>query len=534
MANGGKMKTAGSGPRAADPPRGGGLTIAVQATPSTFDPAVSWEAVDVAIMHAIMQGFFRYAAASGEAGTRLEPCLAVEVPTRVNGGISADGRTITIDLREGVRFQPPVDREVTSGDFKYSFERMMNPRMTPLAPATYFYGGVAGAREFAEGRAREIRGFEAVDDHTVRITLNRPDPSFLDVLTLDFCDVVPREWVERWGPEFGRHPLGTGPFALDEWTPREIRLSRHPDYWEDGKPYLDRLHYALSHSPTVALHLLQAGEVDCLGNGVPPSDVAALAADPRWREQLVSQPLLAAVYLFLNTQMKPFDDVRVRQAVSWAVDREKLVGLLAGQGEALHQVYPPGLPGHQPDRRYYGHDPDQSRRLLAEAGLSHGFSTTLYCDNVDPDPQLMQAVCADLAAVGIDAELKTMTNASFAMLQTTPRALPMGFYAWFMDFPDPVDWIAPLFTKAASANAGVNSSFWSSPVLDGMLGEAQALTDPATRLARFVDMQDLVMAEVPYVPLFSMAQTTMCSRRVGGFYLHPVYEIDPTGFWEQP
>jgi len=517
----------------ARPRRGGGLTVAYQATLASLDPAITWEILDVAIIHAVFQGFFRYASAPGVDGTRLEPCLAVEVPTRSNGGVSPDGTTLTIRLRKGVRFQPPVEREVTAADFKYSFERMMNPRVTPLAPATYFYSDVAGAREFAEGRADEIAGVELLDDHTVRISLTRPDPSFLDLLTLEFCDLVPRESVEHWGAEFSGHPVGTGPFMLEQWGPREVNLVRNPLYWEDGRPYLDRLRYVLSSSPAMALHQLEAGQVDCLGNGVPPADVGGLRGDPTRRDQLRSAPLLAAVYLFLNTQMKPFDDVRVRQAVSWAVDREKLVRLQAGQGSPLFQVFPPGLPGHQPERRYYGHDPDRARGLLAEAGLPDGFSTSLYTDNVEPDPQLMRSVCDDLAAIGIKAELKILTTASFAMLQTTPRALPMGLYAWFMDFPDPVDWIAPLFTKS-STNAGVNSSFWTSDVLERMLDEARSLTDPHDRIARFVDMQDLVMSQAPYVSLYSMAKTTMCSPRVGGFYLHPVYDIDPTGFWEKP
>jgi ABC-type transport system substrate-binding protein len=517
---------------AAQPRRGGAITIAYQTTPWTLDPAVSWEVTDNAITHVIFQGFFRYCAASGEAGTQLEPCLAVEVPSRANGGLGDDGTTITIRLREGVMFHPPVSREVTAEDFKYSFERMMNPRVTPLAPATYFYLGVVGAREFYEGRARSIAGFEAVDRYTVRIRLAQPDPSFLNALTLEFCDVVPREWVERWGAEFGKHPLGTGPFVFQRWTAnREVVLARNPAYWEAGLPYLDEVKYALSFAPDVALRLLKSGRVDCLGDGIPPGDVAAIEDDSDWRDCVRAQPLIATTYLFLNVQMRPFDDPIVRRAVSWAIDRDKLERMLAGTGKALYQLYPPGLPGHQPDKTYYGYDPDKSRALLAEAGLPQGFSTSVYCDNVEPSPQLMRAVCNDLAAVGIAADVKPLTNASFVMLQGTSRALTMGAYAWWMDFPDPVDWIAPLFTQSVSANSGVNSSFWSSPDLDRMLAEAQSLTDPQARLARFHTIQDFIMGEAPYVTLFSMAKTTMCAPIVGGFYLHPVYEIDPTRFW---
>jgi hypothetical protein len=116
------------------------------------------------------------------------------------------------------------------------------------------------------GKADEISGFKVVDDSTVEITLKSPDLSFLNALTMEFCDVVPQEWVEKWGKEINRHPLGTGRFMFDHWTPgQEIVLKKNPNYWEEGKPYLDEIKYALSFNPSTALLKLQQGEVDALG-----------------------------------------------------------------------------------------------------------------------------------------------------------------------------------------------------------------------------------------------------------------------------
>ena len=124
------------------------------------------------------------------------------------------------------------------------------------------------------GKADEISGFKAVDDYTVEITLKSPDLSFLNALTMEFCDVVPQEWVEKWGKQINRHPLGTGRFMFDHWTPgQEIVLKKNPNYWEEGKPYLDEIKYALSFNPSTALLKLQQGEVDALGDGIPPSDI---------------------------------------------------------------------------------------------------------------------------------------------------------------------------------------------------------------------------------------------------------------------
>jgi ABC-type transport system substrate-binding protein len=492
---------------------------------------VAWNVIDWQIEHDIYQGFLQYAHESGQAGTELIPCLATEVPNTENGGISADGKTYTFHLRKGVMFQPPVSREVTAADFKYSFERMMTE---PRAPATSFYMGVVGADAFMKGKAKEITGFKAVDDYTVEITLKAPDLSFLNAVTMDFCDVVSKEWVEKWGKQFNRHPLGTGPFVFQKWTAgREIVLARNPQYWEEGRPYLDGIDYQLSFSPSTALLKLQRSEVDVLGDGVPVADLARVKVDPKWKQQLFSQPLVAISYMFMNVDMKPFDDVKVRQALSWAIDRDKLVKLQGGQAMSLWQFYPKGMPGYQEGKVYYGYDPAKAKQLLADAGYPDGFKTMLYTDNVDPNPKLWQSVQADLAAVGVQAGLKTMSNNTFYTQQGTPNTLTAGSFGWWMDFPDPSDWIAPLFSKASAVEGGMNSSFWWSPELEKMFTEAQAMTDPQARIDEFTAMQEYIATQAPYVPCYQPIQTTMCTESTGGFYLHPVYQIDPTQYWKK-
>jgi peptide/nickel transport system substrate-binding protein/oligopeptide transport system substrate-binding protein len=512
------------------PTQGGTLTLSYLTEPSSLDPAIAWNVIDWQIEHDIYQGFLQYAHESGEAGTELIPCLATEVPSTANGGISADGKVYTFHLRTGVKFQPPVNREVTAEDFKYSFERMMS---APRAPATSFYMGVVGADAFMKGKADEISGFKVVDPTTVEITLKSPDLSFLNAITMDFCDVVPKEWVDKWGKQFNRHPLGTGPFVFQKWTAgREIVLTRNPQYWETGKPYLDTIDYQLSFSPSTALLKLERGEVDVLGDGVPTADLVRVQADPDLKNQIYSQPLVAISYMFMNVDMKPFDDVKVRQALSWAINRDKLVKLQGGQAMSLWQFYPKGMPGYQEGKVMYGYDPAKAKQLLAEAGYPDGFKTMLYTDNVDPNPKLWTSVQADLAAVGVQAELKTMSNNSFYTQQGTPNTLTAGSFGWWMDFPDPSDWIAPLFSKSSAVEGGMNSSFWWSPELEKMFTEAQKMTDPAARIQKFSDMQDYIATQAPYVPCYQPIQTTMCTPTTGGFYLHPVYQIDPTQYWK--
>ena len=527
---GGGSSTASTG--AADTPqKGGTLTLAYLSEPSSLDPAVAWNVIDWQIEHAIFESFFRYVAKPGEAGTQLEPCLATEVPTVANGGISADGKTITIHLRKGVMFQPPVSREVTAQDFKYSFERMLR---SPLAPGTSFYMGVVGAQAYYDKKVDTVKGFKVVDPSTIEIDLTSPDLSFLNALTMEFTDVIPKEWVDKWGKKINRHPLGTGPFVFDHWTPgQEIVLSRNPSYWETGRPYLDLIDYKLSYNPSTALLKLQQGQVDALGDGIPPADLARVTVDPKWKPYVYSQPLIAISYVLMDVKIKPFDNLKVRQAVSWAINRDRVIKLLGGQGTALWQAYPEGLPGHVPDKKFYGYDPAKAKALLAEAGFPNGFKTTYYTDNVDPDPKIAQSIQADLAAVGIKADLKTVSNNTYYTLQSQPGKVAMGSFGWWMDFPDPVDWIIPLFSKSNAVEGGMNSSFWWSPTLEKMLVEAQKMTDPQARLAKYDEMQTYIMSQAPYATVYSPMQTTMCSTSTGGFYLHPVYQIYPGSYWKK-
>ena len=530
----GSTSTTGGSSAAAttDTPKSGGtLTLSYLTEPSTLDPAIAYNVIDWNVEHDVFQSFFRYQPKPGDAGTVLEPCLATQVPSVANGGLSADGRTITIHLRPGVKFQPPVNRLVTAADFKYTFERMMS---SPLSPGTGFYTNVVGAQAFMDKKAKTITGFKVLDPSTIQISLNQPDLSFLNALTMEFTDVLPKEWVAKWGKQVNRHPLGTGPFMFDHWTPgQEIVLKKNPNYWESGKPYLDQIDYKLSYEPTTALLKLESGQVDALGDGVPPADLLRVKTSPQWKPYVFQQQLIAISYVLMNVNMKPFDNLQVRQAVSWAINRDKVVKLLGGQAAALWQLYPPGLPGYQPGKKYYGYDPAKAKALLAQAGYPNGFKTTYYTDNVDPDPKIAQSIQADLQAIGINASVKTVSNDTYYALQGEPGKVPIGSFGWWMDFPDPVDWFVPLFSKSAAVPGGMNSSFWWSPTAEQLFADAQAITDPKARLAKFDELQAYILSQAPYASVYAPMQTTMCSTTTGGFYLHPVYQLDPANYWKK-
>ena len=213
----------GSSPAStAAPVKGGTLVATYQGEPQGLDPAIDWEGQGWAIEHCLFNNFIKYASKPGTAGTEMLPDLATELPTTENGGISKDGTVYTFHLKKGIKFAPPVDREVTSADFKYSFERMM---ADPKAPATGFYTGVVGAQAFMDGKAKEITGYQTPDKYTVVIHLSHPDMAFMGAMAMSFTDVV----AEGVGPEVGPAdqppPAGHRPLPVRPLDARARRSS---------------------------------------------------------------------------------------------------------------------------------------------------------------------------------------------------------------------------------------------------------------------------------------------------------------------
>ncbi len=526
---GGSGTSSGATPSAAGgtPVKGGTLQVTYMGEPQYLDPAIDWEGNGWSIEHCMFNTLLTYSSGVQSAGTKLVPDLATAMPTVTNGG-----KTYTFHLRKGIKFAPPVNREVTAADWKWSFERMMNPKTTPTPPGTGFYTSIVGATAFNAGKASSITGVKVVDPYTLQIDLVKPDVTILSALTMSFTDVVPKEWVKKWGKDFVRHPLGTGPYMLDHWTPaQEIVLVRNPN-WTDwrgvGQAWVDSVKVTLSVNPQTALLRLKRGDNDLLGDYIAPSDYAAVTHDPVWKSQVAEEPAIAIDYLFMNVQMKPFDNLQVRQAVSWAIDTTKTLKLISGAGSSLTQIYPAGLPGHVEGSGavFYGYDPAKAKQLLAAAGYPNGFSTTIYSHNVDPWPKVTQSIQNDLAQVGIKANVKFLDRATYWTLIGEPKKVPMGLQDWWQDFPDPSDFVVPLFSKSNAVPGGANPSFWWSPRVEALLAKSWSVTDQTQRLQMFDQMQQIIMDQAPAVPLYQPNVNTVYSKRVGGFYLHPVWIFD--------
>ncbi|WP_343081014.1 ABC transporter substrate-binding protein [Ostreiculturibacter nitratireducens] len=493
---------------------GGSIVITYKDDVATLDPAIGYDWQNWSMIKSLFDGLMDYVPGT----TTLRPGLAESYE------ISEDGLSYTFHLRAGVKFHN--GREMTADDVKYSLDRVTDP--ATQSPGAGFFGSIAG---FENAGPDGLSGVEVVDPATVKITLSRPDATFLHVMALNFASVVAKEAVDEAGADFGKKPVGTGAFKLGEWTlGQRLVFEKNADYWRDGVPYLDSVVFEVGQEPVVALLRLQNGEVDVPGDGIPPAKFTEVMGDPAQAARVVQGGQLHTGYITLNVTIPPFDNLDVRKAVNMAINKERITQIINGRAVPATQPLPPSMPGYTEGYAGYPYDVEGAKALLAGAGLADGFETDLYVMNTDPNPRIAQAIQQDLSAIGIKANIQSLAQANVIEAGGAGTA-PMiwsGGMAWIADFPDPSNFYGPILGCAGAGEGGWNWSKFCDEALDAKAVEADSLSDPTKaeeRLKLWSDVYMGVMEEAPWVPVFNEERYTMKSERMGGedaLYVDPV------------
>lgn len=503
---------------AADIKNGGSMVVTYKDDVATLDPAIGYDWQNWSMIKALFDGLMDY-----EPGTTtLRPNLAESYE------MSADGMTYTFKLRQGVKFHN--GRALAADDIKYSIERTVNP--ATQSPGAGFFGSIKGFEEATAGDG-SLSGITVVDPQTVRIELSRPDATFLHVMAINFSFAVPKEEVEKSGADFGKQPVGTGAFKLAEWVlGQRVVFERNPDYFEQGLPHLDQITFEIGQEPTVALLRLERGEVDVLGDGIPPARFLEVRGNAKNKGLIAEGGQLHTGYVTMNVTMKPFDDVRVRRAVNMAINKDRIVRIINGRAVPATQPLPPTMPGHAKEYKGYAFDQNKAKALLAEAGFPDGFDTEILANNTDPNPRIVQAIQQDLAAVGIRAAVKTLAQANVIAAGGEQQGAPMiwsGGMAWIADFPDPSNFYGPILGCAGAVPGGWNWSWYCNKDLDAKAAAADAMVDPAKEEERTAAWRDIylkIMEDAPWAPVFNEQRFTMHSARMGGpdaIFVDPVH-----------
>ena len=500
------------------PKQGGDIVVTYKDDITTLDPAIGYDWVNWSMIKSLYSRLMDYKPGTPD----LEPSLAESFT------VSPDGLTYTFKLRKGVKFSN--GREVVASDVKYSIERAVNPKTQ--GPGAGFFGAIQGAEDVTGGKSETLSGIETPDAGTVVFKLSRPDATFLHVLAINFASVVPKEAVDAAGGDFGKKPVGSGTFVLKDWTiGQKLTFARNPDYFVKGMPHIDGFTVEVGQEPLVALLRLQKGEVDIAGDGIPPAKFLDIKNSSDGAKMIVDGEQLNTGYVTLNTKVKPFDNVKVRQAVNMAVNKERITRILNGRATPANQPLPPLMPGYDKDFKGYAYDVAKAKALLAEAGFPNGFETTLYSTNTDPQPRIAQAIQQDLAAVGIKADVRALAQANVIAAGGTEGEAPMiwsGGMAWIADFPDASNFYGPILGCAGAVPGGWNWSWYCNKDLDARAIAADSMSDPAKaaeRTAAWGKVFTDIMADAPWVPVINERRVVAKSLRMGG--ADNIY-IDPT------
>jgi len=470
---------------------GAELVVAVSTEPPGLDPTTNAAGV---IRLLLQHNLYENLVQADENGN-LYGQLAV------SWEVSPDALVYTFHLRSGVRFHDgtPCDADAV----RRSFLRAMDPQTRH--PRREFFAG--------------IEAIETPDPQTVRFLLRAPDASFLAVLALGDSVIVP-----AGAADMARSPVGTGPFRFAEWRPGySLRLVRFDGYYLPGFPELDALTFRFIPDPAAQLAALRAGDVDVVAE-VVPEIAATLTGDPELR--VLSRPQDLVQILATNTARAPFNDLRVRQALAHAVDRDQLIALVShGFASPIGSHLAPSALYYADMTWVHPHDPARARELLAAAGFPDGFATTLTLPaNYPIHVRTGELLAAQLQQVGIRAELRLVDWGTWLSRVFGQADYDLTVIAHIGRL-DP----APMLTGYGPGRPDFYfRRGWSSPELDQLLRDGMATADPETRRIIYTAAQHLIAAEAVNVFLAAPHQILALRPGVTDVKILPHYVLDFT------
>ncbi|MCL1798888.1 MAG: ABC transporter substrate-binding protein [Eggerthellaceae bacterium] len=442
--------------------------------------------------------------------------------------VSDDATVFTFKLREGALFHN--GEPVTAQDFKFSWERMCNPN-TADEPSviSYHIDKVVGYDAMLEGTATELVGLKTLDELTFEVTLSEPFADFVYVASHPALGPIPSGGAADDFATFSRAPIGNGPFMMDgTWVDDQyIQVKRFDDYYGE-KAKIDGCDFLIFKSPDTAFTEFQAGNLDLsmIANGQIESTKAAYGNSvDGYTANPGAQTLMGAesstYYFVINLEDKFFASKDVRRAVSLAINRQAICDtIFEGSRTPATGIVPPGIEGYRPDAWPYAkYDIEAARQALADAGFPGGEGLPpikLSCNSGGGHEEIMQMVQADLAAIGIKAELDSMEWASYlSALQNGNYQI--GRLGWIADYPIMDNFLYPLFYT----DNGDNRSGYSNKEVDEKIIAARAITDTAERIKLYQEVDDILGEDAVVVPVMYYCHHDVASDRVKNLFYGP-------------
>ncbi len=509
----------------------------------TLEPVMSNSNQSIWALAMMMEGLVQY-----DKQNNLIPCIAK------SWSISEDGLAYTFNLRTDAQFHDDPcfklnggkGRRVTAYDFKYCLERVNNPK-TKTRGSWVFRDKIKGAQEYIDYMSGKstlavdgISGLKVANDSTFIIELTKPFSPFLSILTMSYGYVYPKEAVEHYGDKFGQNPVGSGPFKFSRWIfDQELIYEKNNSYWDKDEqgnrlPYLDGVKITFTQSSETEYLDFRNGKYDFHDPSSETfdqiTDKSGNLVEPGEKDFLMKkQPWLQTVFFGMMQSKElpggidgPFaDNKKLRQALNYAVDRDKIMNfVLKNRGmAAVNGPLPPGMPGFDSTIKGYKYDKDKALQLLSEAGYPNGkgLDLTLVTGNEEIQKTIAIAVQEQFKSLGIQLKLDQLVQSTLISKQEE-GVFPFWRASWGADYFDPENFMALFYSKNITPK-GPNRVGYSNPEIDELYERSLSVTDFAERKKIYDAMQQIVIDDAAWLFMYYNEKVYLLKKNIEGFYL---------------
>jgi ABC-type transport system substrate-binding protein len=469
--------------------------------------------------------------------------------------ISSDRRIYNFKIKDNVYFHN--GRKLTAFDVKHTIERLANPHNLPASQEWLFKDlPVKGLAKYQKDCLNNVQGADlsgviAFDDNLVQIILDNPTPLLLKELALPVFSIIPKEETDKWGSEFGDHPVGSGPYALVSSSPTRVVLKKNPRYFETDLPNISNLTYRVVPRLNDEYRLFKEGELD--QTDIPDSEMDKLIQKAEWDKmgvnvfdssnfndrslsEIIKEPKLVNTFLGINTRKKMLNNVKFRQALNYSVNKTKLISRIL-KYKAIESVGP--LPEHFPGategrKAPYPFDQVKAKKLFYEVGLvdtnedgileykGSPVTLNLWYYNDKEAENVCRALRDDLKAVGFDINLKKTSDWNEFLRKIISGEADLYHFSWKARYADPDKFLTPLFDSKYIGSTNL-SNFANSEV-DALLAKARKIPDDEFRNMVYHDVEKIVVEKAPWVFLYQPVKYVMVKPYVYGLQIHPVLD----------
>lgn len=464
---------------------GGSIVVGVTTEPGSLDPFTITSADTRSLLFNVFEGLVK-----PDKNGNLIPAVAAKLPD-----VSSDGLTYTFKIREGIQFQN--GNKVTAGDVKYSLETAKSKQVEGLS---------------------NLQSVDAVDDSTVKLTLTKRDNSFLAYLT---TPIVPKDYGDQ-----SKHPIGTGPYQFVSYTPQQsVVLQKNKTYWQKGLPHLDKVTYKIEADTNALVLDLKSGSVDVAGADYATANQVGSGFTT---EQSNSN---AVQLLALNNAVKPLDNVKVRQALSYAVDPDEIIKTVNyGKGTRVGTPVIPGFKKYYDSSlaKAYPKNVSKAKQLLSEAGYPNGFSLTITVPSVyQVHVDTAQVIVNELKTIGVTATIKQVDWATWLSQVYTNRQYESTIISVDGTSLTPESYLSRYVSTSKS-----NFFNYKDTEYDTLYQQAVEETDDTKRVQLFKQVQELISKDAANVYIQDIASFHVLKNGVTGFTPYPLYVLDLSTLYE--